>query len=232
LEGLRERGYRVPRAGGIEVILAGFLELADPTIPRREGWEQTLEAFFTQNPPMLREAAVRALPKPVTGKWEKLLQEALNDRDRGVMRQACMAAGESKNAVFTEPLANIVRTERNEWVVRSASEALTKIGAHWAATDAWIERLVDEKLYYPGLEFLVGKLEHPKSFGYGGRTDLSREGRVAMREKWQRFFSDTERRARVQSGQAVVVTEEQARGLFSGVYYLTVEGGGNWPGEK
>jgi hypothetical protein len=232
LEGLRERGYRAPKAGGIEVIMASLLELGDPGIPRRDGWEQLLEAFFAQNPPMLREAAVRALPKPPTGTWEKLLREALDDRDRGVMRQACVAAGESKNPVFADPLANIVRTERHEWVVRSASEALTRIGAHWAATDAWIERLADEKLYYQGLEFLVGKLEHPKSCGSGGRTDLPREGRVTMREKWQQFFSDQERRAQVRSGKLVLVSEDQARDLLGGVYHLTIDGGGTWPGEK
>src|SRR6185503_10413602 len=101
--------------------------------------------------------------KPPSGKWEKLLMEALDDRDRGVMRQACIVAGESHNSAFAEPLANIVRTERNEWVVRAASDALTQIGAHWAATDAWIERLADEKLYFLGLGFLAGKLDHPKS---------------------------------------------------------------------
>src|SRR6185503_16947039 len=190
LAGLRERGYRAPKAGGLEVVMARFLELADPKVPRSEGWEQVLDAFFTQNPPMLREAAVRALPKPLTGKWEKLLTEALNDRDRGVMRQACITAGASRNSAFTEPLANIVRTERHEWVVRAASEALTQMGSHWAATDAWIERLADEKVYFEGLGFLASKLEHPNGGrggpGFSGRTDLPRESRVAMRGKWQR----------------------------------------------
>ena len=232
LAGLRERGYRAPKNGGINVIMARFVELADPKVPRSDGWEQLLEAFFTQNPPMLREAAVRALPKPPTGKWEKMLTEALSDPDRGVMRQACIAVGESQNPIFTEPLANIVRTERHEWVVREASDALTRIGAHWAATDAWIERLADEKVYYQGLGFLAGKLEHPKSGGSGGRTDLPREARVAMREKWQLFFSDKERRALVQAGQPVPVSEEQARDLFSGAFYFSVEGGKSWPGEK
>jgi hypothetical protein len=216
--------------------MARFLELADPKVPRSEGWEQVLDAFFTQNPPMLREAAVRALPKPLTGKWEKLLTEALNDRDRGVMRQACITAGASRNSTFTEPLANIVRTERHEWVVRAASEALTQMGSHWAATDAWIERLADEKVYFEGLGFLASKLEHPNGGrggpGFSGRTDLPRESRVAMRGKWQRFFSDKERRALVQSGQLVPVSEEQARDLFSGAFQLTLEGGKIWPAEK
>ena len=229
LAGLRERGYRAPSAGGVAVIMARFLELADPKVPRGDGWEQLLEAFFTQNPAMLREAAVRALPKPPTGSWEKLLMGALSDADRGVMMQACKTAGETGNPVFVEPLANIVRTERHEWVVRAASGALTQLGAHWAAVDAWIERLVDEKLYTDGLQFLADKLAHPKSGGSSGRTDLPREGRVALRAKWQRFFADSERQALVQSGKPVPVSEDQARDLFNGVLSLSIEGGKSWP---
>jgi hypothetical protein len=233
LAGLRERGYRAPRDGGVAVIMAQFLEWADGSIPRREGWEQTLEAFFTQNPPMLREAAVRALPRPPTGKWEKLLLGALSDADRGVMRTACTVAGESKNPVFTEPLANIVRTERHEWVVREASEALTKLGAHWEATDAWIERLADEQRYPEALRFLAEKLAHPEGGGgSSGRTDLSREGRVAMRAKWQQFFANPERRALVQAGKPVPITDAQARDLFSGVISLSLKNGKSWPAEK
>jgi HEAT repeat protein len=231
LAGLRERGWRAPRNGGVNTILARFLELGDPRVPRRDGWEQTLEAFFTQNPPMLREAAVRALPKPPTGKWEKLLMDALNDRDRGVMRAACTAAGESSNFVFTTALANIVRTERHEWVVREASGALARIGAHWAATDAWIERLADEKMFQESLRFLAEKMEHPKSFGSGSRNAVTREGRIALRERWQHFFSDEKRRAIVQSGRPVPVTEAEARDLLGGAISLWLEGGERWPAE-
>jgi hypothetical protein len=93
-------------------------------------------------------------------------------------------------------------------VVRAASAALTKLGAHWADTDAWIERLADEKLYYEGLTFLAAKLEHPKNAGSSGRNDLSREARVAMRQKWQAFFLDQERRKLVQMEKPVPITED------------------------
>ncbi|MDB6025752.1 MAG: hypothetical protein JWM68_1975 [Verrucomicrobiales bacterium] len=232
LAGLRQRGYRAPAGGGISAIMARFLELADPNVPRSNGWEQLLEAFFTQNPPMLREAAVRALPKPPTGNWEKLLMTALNDGDRGVMRQACIAAGDSKNPAFTVALANIIRTEQNQWVVGDATEALGKIGAHWPAVDAWIERLADEKLYPEALRFLAAKLEHPETGGSSGRTDLPREERIAMREKWQHFFADPKRRALVESGKLVPVSEDQARDLFSGVISLDIKNGQSWPAEK
>lgn len=231
LAGLREREYRAPRNGGIEVIMAQFLEWADPEMPRGDGWEQTLEAFFTQNPPMLREAAVRALPKPPTGKWEKLLLEALDDRDRGVMREACAVAGDSTNAVFIVPLANIVRIERHVWVVREASQALTKLGAHWAATDAWIERIADEELWHDAMAFLVEKLAHPKSRGGTSGNRPSREERVALRHKWQRFFSDKERQALVQSGQPVPVAEDEARDLLGGSFRIWLEGDKTWPPE-
>ena len=231
LAGLRERGYRAPRNGGIEVIMAQFLELADPAIPRPEGWEQTLEAFFTQNPPMLREAAVRALPKPPTGPWEKLLLGALDDRDRGVMRQACITAGESKSPVFIVPLANIVRTERQKWVVSEASEALTKLGAHWPATEAWIERLADEDLWDHAMRFLADKLEHPKSAGSSSSLP-PRDARIEMRHQWQAFFADSKRQALAESGQPVPATDEQLHALLGGVFSLSLKNGQSWPGDQ
>lgn len=229
LAGLRERGYRSPGNGGVEVIMARFLELADPQIPRREGWEQLLGAFFSQNPPMLREAAVRALPQPPTGEWEKLLLDALNDRDRGVMREACRAAGTSGNPVFVTPLANIVRTEQQRWVVSEGSQALTALGAHWEATEAWIERLSDENLWFEAMRFLVEKLEHPKSEGGSSGNRPTREGRVALRRKWEQFFSGNERQALVQAGKPVPITPEEARDLLGRSFSISLEGGKSWP---
>lgn len=228
LRGLRDRGYRAP-AGGTNAILAQFLELADPKVPRRAGWEQTLAAYFDQNPPMLREAAVRALPKPVAGQWEKLLTKALNDEDRGVMYRACEVAGDSGNPVFTEALTNIVRTEQQFFLVVAAGDALTKLGAHWAATEAWIERLAEEKLSFQGLTFLVTKLEHPKTNNGMSGQMASREVRVAIRAKWQLFFSDPDRRALVQAGKPVPVTEAQARDLLGSMLRLELGGGKGWP---
>jgi len=137
-------------------------------------------------------------------------------------------AGASKNQVFAEPLGNIVRTERHEWVAREASQALIRLEARWAATEAWIERLGDEKMRSEGLRFLADKLEQPKSNGSSGQ-DLGREARMAMRAMWQRFFADPEHRALVQAGKSVPVSESQARELFSGAFFNCIEGGKRWP---
>jgi hypothetical protein len=230
LAGLRERGYRAPDSGGVEVILAQFLQWGDPAMPRRRGWEDTLEAFMSQRPALLREVGLRALPSPPDGRWEKVLLKALDDRDRGVMRAACEVAGASGNPRFVEALANIVRGEQHEWVVGSASEALLKLGARAAAADAWIERLADAKLYPAALRFLAKTLEHPATSSSSGRTDASREARFALREKWRRFFTDPERMALVQAGKPVPVTEDQARDLFGGVFAFDLEGNRKWPG--
>ncbi len=87
---------------------------------------------------------------------------------RGVMRTACSVAGETKNQNFVEPLANIVRTEDHEGVVRETSEALNRLGAYWAVTDAWIELLADQRMYGEGLRFLAEKLEHPQERWFHG----------------------------------------------------------------
>lgn len=97
LAGLRERGYRAPRSGGIGVVLAQLLEWAEPGAERRPGWEDMLEAFIAQQPHLLRQAALRALPTPTAGsRWERVLLAALDDRDLGVLndRMALVQAGQ------------------------------------------------------------------------------------------------------------------------------------------
>jgi len=87
-------------------------------------------------------------------------------------------------------------------------------------------------MYSEGLRFLAEELEHPKSGGSTGRTDLARESRIAMRAKWQQFFAGPERRALVQAGKPVPVSESQARDLFSGAFSYCIEGGKSWPPEE
>jgi hypothetical protein len=233
LAGLRERGYRAPRTGGVGVVMAQFLEWAEPGAQRRTGWESALEAFITQQPHLLRQAALRALPTPTAGeRWERVLLAALDDRDLGVLNDACEIAGRSGNMTFAVPLANVIRTEDHWLVVSTASEALRQLGAHALAVDAWIERLSDEKLHTRALSFLADKLEHPPSVGGGGNAASARDARIALREKWRAFFADPARIALVQAGQPVPVTEDEARDLFSGIFAFTLEGNRRWPSDS
>ena len=116
-----------------------------------------------------------------------------------------------------------MRTEQQFFLVVAAGDALTKLGAHWAATEAWIERLAEEKLSFQGLTFLVTKLEHPKTNNGMSGQMASREVRVAI------FFSDPDRRALVQAGKPVPVTEAQARDLLGSMLRLELGGGKGWP---
>ncbi len=231
LAALRGRGFRAPIGGGLGVIMAQFLELGDPNVARREDWEGTLAAFFSANPPVLREAAVRALPRPPKGRWAELLQKALNDCDRGVVAAACDVAGHSGDRAFAPSLANIVRAEMHPSVVRAAGEALMRLAAHWEATDAWIERLAHEHGFHDAITFLLDRLEHPQADS-GQFECLPRDERIALRKVWRRFFADEERRAAVRAGKPIPVTLDQARRLLGGALALLMPDGSYWPGDR
>jgi len=156
-------GIPRPTAGGVNVILARFLELGDPSVPRGDGWEQLLEAFFGQNPPC--SARPPYAPCPDAGGPVGEIAHGRIERCRpGVMRTACTVAGESKNQIFAEPLGTSYGRSARVGRARSQPGA-DQTGAHWVATEAWIERLGDEKLHGEGLRFLAEKLEHPESTG-------------------------------------------------------------------
>ncbi|OAI56298.1 hypothetical protein AYO49_04560 [Verrucomicrobiaceae bacterium SCGC AG-212-N21] len=216
LAGLRDRGCRVMRTGpGDGYFMAILLEYADPNVPRRKDWEQIVDAFFDQGHPLLTEAAIRALPKPPLTRWRSRLLESLEAKDLGIVRQACITAGESRDPVFVRPLDAIMRTEQNEWVLRSASESLWQIGARWEATDAWIERLADEKVFEAAIRHLTKRLESLDAYGWSGSVPRSK--RIDMRERWREFFADQKRRDLVQADKPVPVTRAELRGLCDDV---------------
>lgn len=94
-----------------------------------------------------------------------------------------------------------------------------------------MERLSDEKLHFEALTFLANKLEHPPSQGAGGSARSSREARFLLRDKWRKFFADSQRMALVSAGKPVPVTEVQARELFGGVFAFSLEGNRRWPAD-
>lgn len=193
VDALRERGFRTDGIGNIAEILIYFRQLADPTIPRppAETWQQSLQAFITQNPATLRENAVRVLPLPITEEWRPYLLKALEDEDRGVIRAACEMAGKSGDDSFIKPLAQILEVEQHPWVLRAASDAAWSLGARIEIWEAWAERLTDREMAHDAFQSLQNVIEEVDAKtvrGSGSNANVTREELFELRARWRTFL--------------------------------------------
>ena len=83
---------------------------------------------------------------------------------------------------------DIVATEHHEWLLREASSATENLGAGFALLETWADRLAEAGLYPLALDSLQTVLEVPTG-SYSGRTDLSRDERLKLREAWKEFLA-------------------------------------------
>ena len=189
MDALRTRGYSLgEHVSGDAEILLYFHILRDDTSPRPKHYRQFLEAFGTSSWFPIREAAVRSIPKTIPLEYRDFVLERLEDKDLGVCRAACAAAGMSGDSRFLRPLLDLIATEQHEWLLREASNAAQTLGAGFDLLSVWADRLTEERLYHLALDALQTVLEVP-SGSYSGRTDLSRTERLELRKAWKEFLA-------------------------------------------
>lgn len=193
VDALRERGFRTEAGGNIAELVIYFRQLADPAVPRppAEKWQQSLQAFISQNPATLRENAVRALPLPITQEWRPYLLKALEDEDKGVIRVACEVAGKSGDSGFIKPLAQIVEVEQHAWVLRAASNAAWTLGARIEIWEAWTERLIDRETVadaFEALKYVIQEVDSQEIKGSGSNMNLTRQDLFELRARWRNFL--------------------------------------------
>ena len=193
VDALRERGFRTEAMGNVADIVIYFRQLADPAVPRPpvEKWQESLQAFISQNPATLRENAVRALPLPITEEWRPYLLKALENEDKGVIRVACEMAGKSGDSAFIEPLARIVEVERHAWVLNAASNAAWTLGARIEIWEAWAERLIDKETLddaFESLKYVIQEVDSQEVKGSGSNMNLAREELFELRARWRNFL--------------------------------------------
>ena len=189
MDTLRTRGYSVGEhvSGNAEILLY-FHVLRDDPSPRPKRYRQFLEAFGTSGWFPIREAAVRSIPKPIPPEYRDFVLERLEDKDLGVCRAACTAAGKSGDSRFVRPLLDLIATEQHEWLLREAGNAAQTLGAGFDLLSVWADRLAEARLYPLALDTLQTVLEVPTG-SYSGRTDLSRTERLELRKAWKEFLA-------------------------------------------
>lgn len=189
IEALGSRGYALgEHVSGEAEILVYFHVLRDDAAERPDNYRQLLEAFGTSSWFVIREAAVRSIPKPLPAEYREFVLARLEDKDLGVCRAACSAAAKSGDARYLRPLLDLIATEHHEWLLREASNAAHALDAGFALLSVWAERLAEKHLYSLALDTLQTVLEVPNG-GHSGRTDLSRAERLELRRAWKEFLA-------------------------------------------
>jgi len=189
MDTLRTRGYSLDEyvSGDAEILFYFHVLRGDPS-PRPKRYRQFLEAFGTSSWFPIREAAVRSIPEPIPPQYRDFVLERLEDKDLGVRRAACAAAGMSGDQKFLRPLLDLIATEQHEWLLREAVKAAKTLGGGYDLLSTCADQLSHERLYQLALDTLQAVLEIP-SGGYSGRTDLSRAERLELRKAWKEFLA-------------------------------------------
>lgn len=187
MDALKTRGYSMGQhvSGDAEILVYFHFLKGDPS-PRPEHYNQFLEAFGIASWPLIREAAVDSVPAPIPPEHKDFIAQRLEDKDLGVCRAACIAAGKSGDPTFLQPLLDIIAAEQHEWLLHEASNAAQKLGGGYNLLSVWVDRLPDEHLCGHALDTLQTVLEVPGS--YSGQT-VSRQERLELRNAWREFLT-------------------------------------------
>ncbi len=190
VDALHQRGLELDGGGlsGNAQIMVWFHWLENKPGSRPARWREMAEAFGDGNCYPLNETVVRSIPLPLPDDCVPLVQRALKNRDYGVCRAACEIAGRSGRQEFVAPLLAIAATEPHDWLLRSVGVALQELKAGFEAWEVWADRLVDETIYPIALDQLQVIFENVPG-SYNGRTDLSREERLELRQHWRKFLA-------------------------------------------
>ncbi len=241
VDALLERGNRTDANwSGTAGIAIGFRQLAltwqnpeDYPAPQTDRWKQSLRAFSSQNPNVLRQLAMEAIPAG-EGELDDVIRERLEDADYGVARAACEAAGRTANAkTFVSDLLQVVESHEHPTVISAAAAVCEQQGAGSKLADALAERLIDEHLDFKILELLLGLVLEPGN-GSGGNSNIPRADRFVLREAWREFLAQhrekLDRGERFGPDSAELPAELVGRDT-GGLPYLSISyaDGKNWP---
>ena len=179
--------------------------------------------------PLLRQAALRAMPEPLPAEFRAAVRDALGDEHPGVCSAAAQIAAKDKNPSYRPAVIALLATERNLSALRSATQAALAVGARYEAARAWAAQLDDAQRWHKALSELA-TIVIDRCSG-GGDTGADRKTIVALRKRWEAFLAKHERDLR--KGRIFHPGESALpENLFAPHLEIQCKNGTSWPPKR
>ena len=195
--------------------------------------------WVENGPATLKICALEAIPEPMSDEAAKVVMNALNDRDWGVMRVACEVAGKSKRPEFAMPLVQIVETGTESFLQRAAIYGAWACGARMPLWEALATSIADEDRMVDVLrELIVQTIDLLQSTGGGGNSNFTRDQRFAIRAAWRSFLQ--KHRTQLAAGKKVSPPDTATTAALVGANFdpqspavtIRFKDGNEWPPKR
>jgi hypothetical protein len=224
---LLSRGAAPPRqstsAGtGLMMLVA----VARDNTFRPDNWLPQTRGLLAHPIPYVRATALENLPTPVPAEFHDLLIDGLEDPFLPVQTAACHQLGKLKLPAAAEPLARLLESARDEWLINAVYDAASNCGLpRDRLTEICVERLSDRTQSPTFFRLLIKVLDTR-----GGCSESQVDWSVApkLQKEWRKLLESE--RARIAAGEQLPADEPPVtHALFPRGFSITRNDGSNWP---
>jgi len=197
-------------------------------------WEVAIASLLKHPIAFVRATAIQNLPPAVVDHFHELIVERIKDRNPPTIAAACHLVGRLELAAAAEPLLEVLRNTKDEWLIGSAYDAAEKCGVTLdRLTEICINRLDEsfpKKKYSPYgqqqklFTLAIKILDYQRGWGSSHVDWLSIK---ELKPRWQKLLE--ENRERIKAGERLEIGKPPVtHELFPRGFHLKLNGS-RWP---
>jgi hypothetical protein len=187
-----QRGLDVPlpsESAGERILFAQAIKQRKSFRP--DGWIAAYAALLEDPWPFVRQVALTCLPDAPDAKLRAPLPKLLLDPDVDVQIAACHVAAKVKTPELRKPLLEVVRTAREDWLLRAAHDAASAAAVpRLDILRAIVDRLDEDGMAQRCLQHLTALVKNTS--GRSGPPILTPAEATACKAAWLEFVRGRE----------------------------------------
>ena len=180
--------------------------------------------------PYIQEHALKALPAPVPIALQGRLRAIVESSDVDAAIAACRIVARDKLAGLREPVLQVLRTAKEEWLFRAASNAAIALDAKYERLQVLVARLDEPDMLIKCMDGLKTVFGNTGGGGSNSNIDLAAEGK-RVKPQWEAFIKRHEEHLRAGKTFDLPHPEILPEMLPEG-YHVSLTNGKNWPKQK